>query len=474
LLPLLDALEQIHAQQVYHLDLCAHNVRLAADGQPVLIDFGASRQIIGDYTHSLALVLRPGYSPLEQYADKARIGPWTDIYACGALLYVLLCGRLPPSAPERLDQDRLQWPSELGIAVHPGLEAVLRKSLALRGEDRWQSIAQLRQAFAVCAIAPAPLRAAMPPPRRAGSNIREGLSPLPRRALIAMILLLLALPAGLRWLPQAPPENVFPAPLPDTASRPLPTPPPPDTPLRASAPLEAPPAPREDSAESEPRQLLARAEAQLRERKLTTPPGDNAYETYRDLLARRPEHPAALAGLRRIAEEYLKLAREAEANKQQEWIRKGLAVWPEHPGLLALQEQIKPPAPAPEAVPDPELALYPAALAALNRGRWEQAYRLYQRILLARPGDPEARQGITQIAEAYRQAAEKDYREGKLAESLVWVAKGLAIAPENARLTALQAEIGIALEKPATEPAAPAEPKPVPSPSPPMLLTPTF
>jgi serine/threonine protein kinase len=121
ILPILEALEVIHEQQIYHRDISSQNIILT-EGKPVLIDFGAARHVIGEHSRTLDLVLKHGYSPLEQYSGKGKIGPWTDIYACGALLYQLLTGILPPAATDRFCEDTLQPLLTIkGLTISPTL-----------------------------------------------------------------------------------------------------------------------------------------------------------------------------------------------------------------------------------------------------------------------------------------------------------------------------------------------------------------
>jgi hypothetical protein len=70
----------------------------AADDRPVLLDFGAARRVISDMTQALTVILKPGYAPIEQYAEMPGIkqGPWTDIYALGAVVYFTITGRTRP------------------------------------------------------------------------------------------------------------------------------------------------------------------------------------------------------------------------------------------------------------------------------------------------------------------------------------------------------------------------------------------
>ena len=80
--PLLDALAVMHAAQCFHRDIAPDNILLTPRG-PLLLDFGAARRVIGDMTHAITVVLKPGYAPIEQYGDVATMtqGAWTDLYA---------------------------------------------------------------------------------------------------------------------------------------------------------------------------------------------------------------------------------------------------------------------------------------------------------------------------------------------------------------------------------------------------------
>ena len=101
LLPLLDGLSVVHAQGFLHRDIKPDNIQVrAADGRLVLLDFGSSGQTVALAAEHGAVVLTPGFAPIEQYALGEQ-GAWTDIYALGATLYWAVSGSKPPDAEMR-------------------------------------------------------------------------------------------------------------------------------------------------------------------------------------------------------------------------------------------------------------------------------------------------------------------------------------------------------------------------------------
>src|SRR5207302_6422590 len=90
---LLDALQVMHAADFLHRDIAPDNIIIRADGTPVLLDFGAAGRAYAGLSHSLNGIVKAGYSPQEQYASDTNLqGPWSDIYALGATLYLAVTG----------------------------------------------------------------------------------------------------------------------------------------------------------------------------------------------------------------------------------------------------------------------------------------------------------------------------------------------------------------------------------------------
>lgn len=155
--PLLDGLEQIHARAFIHRDIKPDNIYLrAADGSPVLLDFGAARQAMAEERKtSLTEIVTPGYAPYEQYDRTSAQGPYTDIYALGATLYRCITGEKPAEAPARVKAAARREPdpmpparSAAKSAYPPPLLAAIDKALAVFEADRPQSIAEFRRLLA--------------------------------------------------------------------------------------------------------------------------------------------------------------------------------------------------------------------------------------------------------------------------------------------------------------------------------------
>jgi serine/threonine protein kinase len=111
---LLDGLREVHARRLLHLDIKPGNIYLRSDGSPLLIDFGAARQVLEADAPSLPPLFTPGFAAPERQVDPRRLGPWSDVYSVGATLYACLTGEAPPDAAERLRQDALQPARKVG------------------------------------------------------------------------------------------------------------------------------------------------------------------------------------------------------------------------------------------------------------------------------------------------------------------------------------------------------------------------
>ena len=139
---ILDALMVVHSAGVLHRDISPDNIYICKNGDIKLIDFGAARQVIGEESKSLSVILKQGFAPIEQYQKKGVQGPWTDIYALGATLYYILTGRQIDDAMSRMEEPELDM---TGIPV--SLAEVMMKMLEMKHSDRLQSVFEVKSAI---------------------------------------------------------------------------------------------------------------------------------------------------------------------------------------------------------------------------------------------------------------------------------------------------------------------------------------
>jgi serine/threonine protein kinase len=104
---LLNGLREVHAKRLLHLDLKPANIFIRSEGTPVLLDFGAARQILVSNQSITAPMYTPGFAAPEQYREKDadKCGPWTDVYGIGASLYACFAAFAPQSADSRVSKD---------------------------------------------------------------------------------------------------------------------------------------------------------------------------------------------------------------------------------------------------------------------------------------------------------------------------------------------------------------------------------
>jgi serine/threonine protein kinase len=184
--PVMDALDLLHREGVYHRDIAPDNILLPPEEMPVLLDFGAARRAIGDSAETFTAILKPSYAPIEQYAEVTHLrqGPWTDLYALGAVVYYLLRGSPPPPATARAVQDdvTLLRPAE-NPGVSPQFLAAIEWALALRPADRPQHTAALREALDHGVVPPARTRSGTTlPPMLSKDDERTFIPTIPVRS----------------------------------------------------------------------------------------------------------------------------------------------------------------------------------------------------------------------------------------------------------------------------------------------------
>lgn len=187
LLQLLDALETLHEAKppLLHRDIKPANIIISnKTGAPVLIDFGAARQVSADRSQNLTAILTHGYAPYEQYTladdemeeafdvDARRLGalpsqgPYTDIYALGAVCHFALTGSRPPDSLRRKGGDAIYQTLEGRVKGPPAFLRAVDRALAVEPRDRFASAREWRTAMEAVAEERLPPPPPPPPSRK--------------------------------------------------------------------------------------------------------------------------------------------------------------------------------------------------------------------------------------------------------------------------------------------------------------------
>ncbi|WP_261563383.1 serine/threonine-protein kinase, partial [Frankia tisae] len=150
-----DALAAAHTAGVLHRDIKPSNILFARDGAPKLVDFGISKFFGGTSTSVHSIAGTPGYMAPEQIGGE-RVGPGTDLYALGVVLFRLLTGTMPidPSLPPaQLWRRQLEQPAPAPPGVPEPLAGVVSRALGRRLRDRPASAREFALQLAAAATA---------------------------------------------------------------------------------------------------------------------------------------------------------------------------------------------------------------------------------------------------------------------------------------------------------------------------------
>jgi serine/threonine protein kinase/tetratricopeptide (TPR) repeat protein len=166
-----NAIQYAHERNIVHRDLKPSNILFTSTGVPKVVDFGLAKRVMDDAStiHSGALVGTPCYmSPEQAKPDGVTVGPSTDIYSLGVILYQMLTNRLPFEGKTAFET--LKWivdrdcdpPSRWSPSVPRDLETICLKCMSKRPMDRYKSASELSDDLSRF-LDPLPIRA-----RRAG------------------------------------------------------------------------------------------------------------------------------------------------------------------------------------------------------------------------------------------------------------------------------------------------------------------
>jgi serine/threonine protein kinase len=217
---ILQALEMLYTMQIVHRDVSPDNIIVQANGDAVLLDFGSARQVIGDMTRGLTVILKPGYAPVEQYAGDASLeqGAYTDIYALAAVMYHAITGQAPASSIARMIQDPLV---PLSVLAPPGYSAgflaAIDQGLAVLAQDRPQTIDAFRARLGIAPGTPPRAPAAPSLPRQPLSAVASEPQPkVPTVRMPVQAAPAASAAAGAAAAASTAPVSAAPAPLPSS------------------------------------------------------------------------------------------------------------------------------------------------------------------------------------------------------------------------------------------------------------------
>ncbi len=137
-----EALSYVHQQGFLHRDIKPANILLRkSDSSPVLIDFGLAREYTPGSLRSMTNAKTECFAPIEQYQRNGNFGPWTDVYALAATLYVLVTAELP--LPSRFRAyTPLSPPQQHNPDISDRINEAILKGIELEPENRPQSVQQ--------------------------------------------------------------------------------------------------------------------------------------------------------------------------------------------------------------------------------------------------------------------------------------------------------------------------------------------
>ena len=155
----LSALKEMHAKELWHLDLKPGNIMINERDEAVLIDFGASKQLRTEegvsVSTSLSCAYTPGYAPLELVDQNLeKFGPWTDLYSLGATLYNLLTGARPLSPSHLIQGEQLTFPPSVSAAMQQLITWLMQPVMSQRPQSVGEVEAWLAEASGTVVDAP--------------------------------------------------------------------------------------------------------------------------------------------------------------------------------------------------------------------------------------------------------------------------------------------------------------------------------
>ncbi len=291
----LAALAGVHAAGLLHRDLKPANIALRENGRPVLIDFGAVREVSHGQTTIATKISTRGFTPIEQSSGLPQ-GPMSDLYAFGATFYQAIGGALEDAeqrerAVRRERPDPLRPAREVGAGRYPDpILAAIDAALRIEPEDRPQSVRDLLALLAGAGSKNGPERQPQSDPKPPPAARRN--MPIAAVAVTALLLVAgVALAIGSGWLRLGPQPSQPAKETPLVAKHP-------DTIPRSAAPAD----PSQRSVSPAPDPTATSAAQVERERQVYAAARGNrtALRSYLDTCEVCAMKPAALAEIEQL------------------------------------------------------------------------------------------------------------------------------------------------------------------------------
>ncbi|MBQ3584878.1 MAG: protein kinase [Lachnospiraceae bacterium] len=143
-----DAIKIVHNEKILHRDVAPDNIIVDTDSngkisRMTLIDFGNAR--LSGVSELDEIIVKEGFSPIEQYDTVHKQGAWTDIYAIGATFYYALTGIKPDESRNRKEEDKLVPLHELDSSIPINLSNVIMRAMAIDEHLRYQSVEDMKK-----------------------------------------------------------------------------------------------------------------------------------------------------------------------------------------------------------------------------------------------------------------------------------------------------------------------------------------
>ncbi|MGD8698610.1 MAG: serine/threonine-protein kinase [Gemmatimonadales bacterium] len=210
-----DGLAYAHAREIVHRDIKPANLLITPDDNLKIVDFGIAKLVGTQITGSGVSLGTPLYMAPEQVAGRP-VDHRADIFAVGGVLYTALAGRSPFEGPTlgaictNIENAPVTPLAELGVDVHPRLEAIIRRALEKAPEDRYQKVSELAEnlrnvSVDLEAAASAPT-VITPQPGAAAPRVLQPQAspPRPHRRFVWLAVALIAVAAALWAWPSSP------------------------------------------------------------------------------------------------------------------------------------------------------------------------------------------------------------------------------------------------------------------------------